>query len=61
MSVIRYLSEAEFTIWDMHSDDLINQHPGPKLTLLDVFMPPSETMNGLAIENSQENRKQKAF
>ena len=44
-SVVRSVTEACHTMWDFHEDDvLIDQlaSPDPHLTVLDVFMKPSE-------------------
>lgn len=46
--VTKYLSELDFVMWDVRSDDiLIDEGPGrqtARVTMLDVFMLPSEIL-----------------
>ena len=43
-SAIRYVSQQNFVLWDVHADDLVVEAraDGPHLVLLDAFMAPSE-------------------
>lgn len=43
-SVTNYLIARAHTVWDIHSDDVLIALEGPHLTLLDIFMPPDESL-----------------